>query len=211
MIAKIGMSLIFLLGLSIILFIIGMIKPSIIVRWGQVRERKQVVKYYGTGTLVIFILVVSLIIFDSNRTTQQTQKTTNTTQQTSTQTQSSDNKTQQPNTQSQKELNDKIKKEAVKADFVQLNGHEDEYKNKKVFIEGTVEVLKEQELLGEFTMSTKEGNGYGMYSMNGIDTENDYKIGKDIKKGDKIKVYGTIGGKDKLGMPKIDYTIIEKE
>ncbi len=45
--------------LCLICLIIGMIKPSVIIRWGilEKRNRKSVLKYYGTGTIIIFILV----------------------------------------------------------------------------------------------------------------------------------------------------------
>ncbi|QXE20452.1 DNA-binding protein [Clostridium sp. 001] len=115
------------------------------------------------------------------------------------------------NEPTQAELNAKLKKEATKADFVQLNGHEDQYKGKKVFIEGTVSnVTNENNPGGEFTISAQEGNGYGMYGITSLDIDHG-NVGKDIVKNNKVKIFGTVDGKDSFGAPHIVATIIEKE
>ncbi len=112
----------------------------------------------------------------------------------------------------QAELNAQLKKDATKADFVQLNGHEDQYKDKKVYVEGTVSFISQAGAPGrEFTMSVQEGNGYGDYGITSLDTEHNYNIGKDIVEGNKVKIYGTVEGKNSEGMPHIVAIIIEKE
>lgn len=148
--------------------------------------------------LVILFLLCSLIGCGESKTTPVNSNTTN-------------NTSIQKSEPTQTELNNQLKKEAVKADFVKLNGHEDEYKNEKVFLEGQVTtIIQAASVGGEFTVSIKEGNGFGMYGITSFDTENNYEVGKDINKGDKVKVYGTIDGKDKFGFPHINATIIEK-
>lgn len=122
------------------------------------------------------------------------------------------NEVEEENKPTQKELNDALKKEAEKADFVQLNGHESENKGKKVFLEGEVTIVtKPGAVGGEFTVSVKEGDGYGIYGITSFDTENNYDIGKDIKEGDKVKIYGVVDGKDQVGAPRIVATIIESD
>lgn len=114
--------------------------------------------------------------------------------------------------QTQAELNAQLKKDATQADFVQLNGHEEEYKDKKVFVEGTVSsITQEGSVGGKFTVTVQEGNGYGMYGITSLDTENNYNVGKDIVKNNKVKIYGTVNGKDSFGAPHIVATIVEKE
>ena len=92
----------------------------------------------------------------------------------------------------QKELNDKLKKEATKANFVELNGHATEHKNKRVFVEGEIGFISTTGWVGgEFSISTKEGKGYGMYEIYSLDS-NENVVGEDIKEGDKVKVYGVV-------------------
>lgn len=112
----------------------------------------------------------------------------------------------------QAELNTQLKKDATKADFVQLNGYENQYKDKKVYVEGTVSFISQTGAPGgEFDVKVQEGNGYGDYGITSLDTEHNYNIGKDIVEGSKVKAYGTVEGKNSEGMPHIVAVIIEKE
>jgi hypothetical protein len=108
----------------------------------------------------------------------------------------------------QEEINAKLKAEAVKASFVELNGHTSEFKNKKVYAEGkvsNVDYKKVVDIFPSFVLSQKEGNGYGMYVISNM-----LEI-KGISDGDKVKIYGVVDGTDKTGMIKIVATIIEKQ
>lgn len=102
----------------------------------------------------------------------------------------------------QEELNAKLKAEAVKADFVEINV--DNPVGKKVFAEGEVTILTKG-ALDEFTLTTKEGDGYGIYQITLANTTEE-----DYSEGDIVRIYGTADGKDELGMPKILATIVEK-
>lgn len=48
---------IFLFLLSILAFIIGMVKPQTVIRWGETKTRRQVLLIYGSAVIVFFILV----------------------------------------------------------------------------------------------------------------------------------------------------------
>ena len=153
------------------------------------------------GNIITLLLMVTLFSSCSNSSASKN-TVSNTTATTS-------NKAKEP---TQKEINDKLKEEATKADFVQINGHEDNNKNKKVFVEGEItNISKEGSTGGEFTVSVQEESGVGMYRVMSLDTENNTNVGVTVKQGDKVKVYGVIDGKDDTGMPKIVATIVEKE
>ncbi|MFA5518826.1 MAG: hypothetical protein WDA74_06165 [Spirochaetota bacterium] len=49
----------FLCFISFVLFFIGLIKPSIVIRWGDNRGRKEVIKYYVSAFILTFIFAVS--------------------------------------------------------------------------------------------------------------------------------------------------------
>lgn len=104
----------------------------------------------------------------------------------------------------QEELNEKLKAEAVEANFVELNSDKAET-NKKVFATGEVSAIKEDGIFQSFTLTTKEGEGNGMYSISDVLKETEYA------EGDTVKVYGVYTGKDDLGFPKIESTVIEKQ
>jgi hypothetical protein len=110
----------------------------------------------------------------------------------------------------QEEINEKIKKEAVKADFVRLNGHESEPKNKylRVFIEGEISNVRYEytdiDPFPHFLISQKEKDGYGLYHITNI-----LNI-KNLKDGDKVKVYGVVEGKTKDYSIKVSAPVIEK-
>lgn len=105
----------------------------------------------------------------------------------------------------QEELNKKLKENAVKADFVELNSYPDKNKDKKVYVEGEVGVVFGDGVGQKFDMSAKEGNGYGYYTITNL-------CGMyDVKEGDVLKAYGVFSGHDeKTSIPKITATIIEK-
>lgn len=59
----------FLLGLFVIILIVGLVKPKLVVRWGdkEKRNRKSVLKYYGLGILVLFILASITMPSEDNK------------------------------------------------------------------------------------------------------------------------------------------------
>lgn len=110
---------------------------------------------------------------------------------------------QKNNEPTQDELNEKLKSEAVRADFVELNGGKAEM-NKRVFAVGEVTIVIKEGSMGEFTLTTVDGDGYGMYTVKNV-------LGTEVNEGDQVKVYGPFTGKDDLGFPTISATIIEKQ
>ncbi|MFP7171962.1 hypothetical protein [Terribacillus halophilus] len=106
----------------------------------------------------------------------------------------------------QEELDEQLKKEAVKGDFVKINGDQVD-EGEKIYLEGEVSVvLSEDSIMPEYSFTTKEDDGYGVYSIidlssNGVPEE-----------GDKLKIYGTYSGRDEMhGGPKITVTVVEKQ
>ena len=116
-------------------------------------------------------------------------------------------KVQKEEKDEQKELDEELIKEAVKADFVKLNGHAEENKNLKVFAEGTISNVDYDcvmDLFPSFTLVQKEGEGNGMYHISNV-------LGvKGLKEGDYVKAYGVIDGESNVGLVKIAATVIEK-
>ncbi|ODV57260.1 hypothetical protein [Lysinibacillus fusiformis] len=102
---------------------------------------------------------------------------------------------------SQEELNEKMRSEAVELDFVKANGGEIE-QDTKVTISGKVTNITEEGVGGTFTVTTKEGDGYGMFSVKNFAL-------KDVTVDSEVTVYGVFDGKDELGFPTINATIIE--
>ncbi|MBS4958920.1 MULTISPECIES: hypothetical protein [Clostridium] len=108
---------------------------------------------------------------------------------------------------SQEDLNEQLKKEAVKADFVELNGNTDKNKNLKVFAEGTISVVdydRVMDIFPSFTLTQEEGEGYGIYHISNVLSV------EGLKDGDKVKVYGVVDGENDSGLIKISATVIEK-
>lgn len=106
--------------------------------------------------------------------------------------------------QTQEQLNEEIKKKAVRADFVEMNV-DNPPDGKIVFVEGEVSVLTKG-AIDEFILTSKEGNGHGMYNIllaNTTDAE--------FSEGDHVKVYGAVNGKDDTGMPQIFANLLEKK
>ena len=90
----------------------------------------------------------------------------------------------------QAELDAELRKEAVRADFVELNSEgEDAEIGKKVFAEGVIDVVMSEGVGGEFSLSTKEGEGYGIYTVVNISSNK-------IREGDTVKIWGVFDGKD---------------
>lgn len=110
--------------------------------------------------------------------------------------------------QKQKEKNEEIeeiKREATRADFVELNAGKIETIAKKVFIEGEVSFIETKTIPKSFTLTSKEGDGFGMYNITFYDEE----ISNTIKEGDMVKVFGLHMGKSNLGMPRVTCEAIE--
>ncbi len=103
----------------------------------------------------------------------------------------------------QEKLNTQLKNEAVKADFVELNSEEANDKVKKVYVEGEINKKLKEDILEEFTLTTKEGKDYGIYKIKNMTLDT-------FEEGDIIKAWGLFSGKDEMGMPTITAIIIEK-
>lgn len=102
----------------------------------------------------------------------------------------------------QEELNAQLKEEATEIEFVKANGDEVE-EGTKVKATGDISNLVDDTLM-EFTLTTEEGEGSGMYSVKGFNTTE-----ATVEEGQSVTVYGTYAGKDDMGMPEISLTIIE--
>ena len=109
----------------------------------------------------------------------------------------------------QEEIDKETKSKAVQSNFVEINGHEAEMKDKIVFAEGQISAVDNAgsvELFKGFTLSQKEGDGYGMYYVYNFTSDTSFKDG------DIVKVYGSVyENKSTLGMPIIVGTVIEKK
>ncbi|WP_238884560.1 DNA-binding protein [Clostridium sp. YIM B02551] len=102
----------------------------------------------------------------------------------------------------QDELNAKIKSEAKPIKFVDINGHEDDFKNKSVYIEGEVtNVDNTDSVFPKFTVTTNEDGGSGMYNVMNM-------LKYEVKQGQKVKIYGKVTGKDS-GLIQITANAIE--
>ena len=112
-----------------------------------------------------------------------------------------DEKSNEP---SQDELDAQLKEDAVQADFVKLNSDE-ATKGEKVFAEGEITNISKEGVLGEFTLTTEEKDGSGMYMIKVLAAEAEFT------KGDQVKIFGITEGKDDLGFPIINATILENK
>lgn len=106
---------------------------------------------------------------------------------------------------SQDELNKKIQDEAVKADFVQIN--DGKMKNKSVFVEGKISNIIEDPVMPKFTLTSKEGNGNGIYTIVVFQKE----LMKNIKEGNTITVYGKVMDKDNSGITEISGNVLKQQ
>ncbi|WP_101844225.1 hypothetical protein [Halobacillus sp. Marseille-P3879] len=103
------------------------------------------------------------------------------------------------------ELNEELMNEAVEADFVAINSGETEV-GTKVFVEGEVSALVDDSVFEQFTISSEEGDGVGMYEVQLVNTTE-----AAYAEGDIVTVYGTVGDPDEsTGMPIINATVIIK-
>ena len=94
-----------------------------------------------------------------------------------------------------------LKEKAVKADFVEINGHYDKVKAKAVFAEGKISALSNS---GVPNFLLNQGGGSLFYIMNASDTQ-------DLKDGDMIKIYGQVTNpKEGGGIPSIWCSVVEK-
>ncbi|EJQ43665.1 hypothetical protein IEQ_04993 [Bacillus cereus BAG6X1-2] len=113
----------------------------------------------------------------------------------------------------QKELNDTMKREAVRGEFVEFN-NDTPSKKKEVFFEGKIDKLisstgeKELRLNDYFMLKTQENDGIGLFKIFNGDIDNTKR--EHFKEGDTVRVYGIFLGKDELGFPTIGTTLIER-
>lgn len=106
---------------------------------------------------------------------------------------------------SQEELNEQLKKEAKKADIVELNVDNPPI-GKKVFVDGEVSSLSKNDSINEFVLRSKENDGNGMYKIKLINT-----IETDFNEGDQVRIYGAVTGKDETGTLEILASILENK
>ncbi|QTD40436.1 hypothetical protein [Sporosarcina sp. Te-1] len=111
-------------------------------------------------------------------------------------------KDSQVSTPSQEELDAKLKEEAKEYSFVELNSDE-VAKDEKVKLTGEVSAVSGSGVNSTFTLTTKENDGVGMFSVKNFSLE-------DIADGNTVTIYGTYNGKNDVSMPEIVATIIEK-
>lgn len=106
---------------------------------------------------------------------------------------------QENNKPTQEELDAKLKKEAIEADFVAINGGEVE-DGTKLYADGTVDLILEEGAIDTFSFSTDDG----LYTVKSLD------IDSTVSEGDFIRVYGTYAGKEEgTGIPLLSVTVIE--
>lgn len=111
--------------------------------------------------------------------------------------QTSEQQTSEP---TQEEINQQIKAEAVEIDFVEANGGGIEVGTR---VKATGEVSFLDDLT--FTLTTDEGEGFGMYEIQYANTTDAV-----FEDGDTVTVYGAFTGKaEGTGMPSISTPLIE--
>jgi hypothetical protein len=105
--------------------------------------------------------------------------------------------------QVQQDANMRLKQEAVKADFIKINGGE-VADGAKLLLEGKVGVVMDEDGK-QFSLSTDEGDGHGVYNIVDIGDS------PGVTEGDIVTIWGTYQGKDKnTGIPIIAAHIVEK-
>jgi hypothetical protein len=109
----------------------------------------------------------------------------------------------------QEDIDDALRNEAVKANFVEINAGN--WKSKKVYAEGEVSALDtSNRAMYQFTLAMKENGGYGIYLIKAFTTLPNNAALDILNNGDTIRVYGTVSGKDEnTSMPIISVTVIE--
>lgn len=104
----------------------------------------------------------------------------------------------------QEELNAQMKEEAIEAEFTKANAEEYEV-GTRLKATGEVSFMGDDQTFLEFTLTTEEGEGFGMYNITGVNTTE-----TEIADGQVVTVYGAYDGKDEeLGFPIISVTIVE--
>ncbi|MCQ6275740.1 hypothetical protein JMM81_12315 [Bacillus sp. V3B] len=105
---------------------------------------------------------------------------------------------------SQAELNEKIKTEAVQANFVELSKGNTEV-GKRLFVVGKVVSFWQDTAFKKIFIETEEAEGFGAYYISDIFEDADYI------EGDIIKAYGAYEGIDESGFIEIGAPVIEKQ
>jgi predicted mannosyl-3-phosphoglycerate phosphatase (HAD superfamily) len=94
-----------------------------------------------------------------------------------------------------------FKESTTAADFVKLN--EDPEVKKRINFTGEVTFVDG----GEFTVTTDEGNGKGIYS---VVMDSNYPL-YEAEKGDNVKVYGVVDGKNDSNMIMVTARYVEEK
>ncbi|MCW1929554.1 hypothetical protein [Bhargavaea beijingensis] len=103
----------------------------------------------------------------------------------------------------QEELNEKLKADAVELDFVDAIQGEIE-KGTRVKLTGKADIFMPG-TFQTFSLTTIEGNGYGIYNVINFDTTE-----AEFQEGDQVTIYGTFKGEEEgTGLPEITAIIIE--
>lgn len=101
----------------------------------------------------------------------------------------------------EEERHAKVKALAEEHSFIQFNGDEVPV-DTMVELTGEVDHISEEGMMGEFMLTKKEGDGYGMYSITNM-------LGTEVSEGDTVAVYGTYNGKNEMGMPSVNSVLVE--
>lgn len=108
---------------------------------------------------------------------------------------------EETNEPTQAELDAKLKEEATPLDFIAANGDE-VAEGTRVTITGEVTIVMSEGVGGEFSVTTEDNDGFGVYTVKNLSM-------KEVVKGDTVTVYGIYDGRDVLGIPSIAVTVIE--
>lgn len=152
-------------------------------------------------SLITFVITLSLVACGSD-VAQQSENNSNNKE--SNEVKKEEEPTQEEITQ--EELNAKIKEEATEADWVKLNGSDDEFEGQCFYAQGKVNVLVDDAVFPSFTLTVETENGFGIYNIIVIEKENFNAL----TEGDEVRVYGKLMGKSSLGFPELSGNIIEK-
>ncbi|WP_173918594.1 hypothetical protein [Halobacillus sp. Marseille-Q1614] len=101
----------------------------------------------------------------------------------------------------QQELNEKLREEATAIDFAAINAGKVEIGEKVSIIGGITEEEGTESSI--FTVTTKEEDGYGTYTVESMAKDADYQTGEIVE------VFGTYQGTDEDGTPLIESPVID--
>lgn len=106
----------------------------------------------------------------------------------------------------QEELNEQLKANAKKGDFVEMNGAKID-EGTPIYLEGQVAVLTSNSTaMPEYDFTTDEGDGHGYYMIK------DFSLSGIPKEDDVFKIYGYYYGKDEdTGIPLVHVHVVEKQ